>query len=63
MLFVNPQQVLPLAKLALKTEALRDLESRDDAALDLLASLAGELASAPVVFARSINVSCESDAP
>jgi hypothetical protein len=43
---VDAQQVLPLAKFASKSHALRDLEARDDAPLDLLAGF-------PSSFARS----------
>jgi hypothetical protein len=37
--FANPQQVFPLAKFALKAQALGDLECRDDTSLDLLAKI------------------------
>ena len=37
----DPQQILPLAKLALEAHALGDAEARDDAPLDLLAALSG----------------------
>jgi hypothetical protein len=36
----DPQQVFPLAKVALEAHALGDLKCRDDAALDLLSTLA-----------------------
>jgi hypothetical protein len=42
---VNPQQVLPLAKVTLEAHALGDLEARDDTSLDLLAGLAGSFAA------------------
>jgi len=42
----DPQEVLPLAKLALEAHALGDLECRDHAPLDLLAGLAVVKASA-----------------
>ena len=36
----NPQQVLPSPVVALESQALRDLESRDNAAFDCFVSLA-----------------------
>jgi hypothetical protein len=39
----DPQQVLPLAKFALKAHAFCNLEARDDTSLDLLARLSGSL--------------------
>jgi hypothetical protein len=40
--------VFPLAKLALEAHALRNLEARDHASLDLLAGLSGGFARSPV---------------
>ena len=40
----NPQQFLPLAKLALEPDALGDLERRDQTSFDLLAAFAGVIA-------------------
>ena len=40
LLFVSPQQILPLAKFAFEAHALGDLKCRDDASLDLLSALA-----------------------
>jgi hypothetical protein len=39
----DPQEVLPLSKVALEADALRDLERRDHAALHLLSALSGAL--------------------
>jgi hypothetical protein len=47
-LFANPQKVLPLAKFALKSHALRNLECRNDAPLDLLAGLPGTFAGSTI---------------
>ena len=44
----DPQQALPLAKIALEAYALRDLECRDHASLDLLAGFACCFAGPPV---------------
>ena len=44
----DPQQVLPLAKVALEAHALGNLEARDDAPLDLLAGLSGRFARSPI---------------
>ena len=52
----NPQQVLPLAKLALEAHAFGDLEGRDDAPLDLLARLSGGFACSSIFPARLIEV-------
>ena len=49
----DPQNVLPLAKLALEA-ALRNLERRDDAALDLLAGLACAFAHRPILSTRLV---------
>ena len=38
-LFANPQEILPLAKIATKAHAFGYLKARDNASLDLLASL------------------------
>jgi hypothetical protein len=59
---VNPQQVLPSAKVTIETETLRDLERCDDTAFDLLAALACPVADMPVFSARSIDVGDESAA-
>jgi hypothetical protein len=56
-LFANPQQVLPLAKVALESHALGNLKRRDDAALDLLSGLSGAFASQSVLPARTVQVS------
>ena len=52
----NPEQVLPLSKLALKAHTLRDPEARDDAPFDLLAGLASRFTATPVFPARLIEV-------
>ena len=44
----NPQQVFPLAKIAFEFQALRNLEARDDAPLDLLAGLPGSFARSTI---------------
>jgi hypothetical protein len=55
----DPQQVLPLAKVALKAYALGHLKRRDDAPLDLLAGFSGALASRAVFPARPVEMSRE----
>jgi hypothetical protein len=45
---VNPQQVFPLARIALEAHAFGNLKGRDEAPLDLLAALSGPIASHPV---------------
>ena len=44
----DPQEALPLAKVALKAHAFGDLEYRDDTPLDLLAGLSGGFARSPI---------------
>ena len=56
----QPQQVLPLAKFALKAHAFGDLEGRDDAAVDLLAGLSGGFARSTIFPAGLIEVSDKS---
>ena len=55
MRFLNfdPQQVLPLAIVAFEAHALGDLKTRDDASLDLLASLWPGRLVAKVSFSRA----------
>jgi hypothetical protein len=55
----NPQQVFPLAKVALEAHALRDLEGGDDAALDWLAALSSALARLPCVGRAPSNAASE----
>jgi hypothetical protein len=43
----NPQQIFPLAKVALEANALGNLKRRDNAPLDLLAGLPGSFAGSP----------------
>ena len=40
----NPQQFLPLSKVALEPDALGDLERRDQTSFDLLATFSGMIA-------------------
>jgi hypothetical protein len=44
----NTREALPVAKFALKANALGNLECRDDAPLDLLAGFPGSFAGSPV---------------
>jgi hypothetical protein len=46
--FSIPEQVLPVARFSLKAHALRNLEARDHALLDLLAGFPGCFAGPPV---------------
>ena len=52
----NPQEVLPLSKVALEAHALGGLKCRDDTPLDLLAGLSGSFACSPVLPSRLIEV-------
>ena len=52
----NPQEVLPLAKIALKAHALGNLERRDHAPFDLLAGLSGSFAGPPIFPSGLIEV-------
>jgi hypothetical protein len=45
-----------LAKVALEAQALRDLECRDDGALDLVVSLASSTEDKPIFPARLVQV-------
>jgi hypothetical protein len=55
----NPQQVFPLAIVALKAHAFGNPKGRDQTALDLLATLSGMLAIGPVFPARPVEMSRE----
>jgi hypothetical protein len=48
----NPQQMLPTSKVAVESQALRDLKASDNLAFDGLVALASSLADQPVVFPR-----------
>jgi ketosteroid isomerase-like protein len=53
---VNPQPVFPGAKVAVESEALRDLVARDDFALDSLVALVRTLADSSVLLSRLVDV-------
>jgi hypothetical protein len=53
------EQVLPLAKVTAETQFLRDLEARNDTALDALTGLASRLGCSPIFSAGLIEMSRE----
>jgi hypothetical protein len=55
-LFADPEQVLPLAKIALKAHALGNQEACDDTPLNLLSGLSGSFAGSPVFPSGLIEV-------
>jgi hypothetical protein len=59
LLVTNPQQFLPLAKVTFEAHAFGNLESRDQAPLDLLPTFSRSIASRSVFPSRAVEVSCE----
>jgi hypothetical protein len=55
----DPQQLLPLPKVAFEAHAFGNLESRDDASLDLLPAFSRSITSGPVFLPRTVEVSRE----
>jgi hypothetical protein len=51
------EQVLPLSKVATKTQAFRGLEARNYASFDTLTGLPGHLRSSPIFSARLVEMS------
>jgi hypothetical protein len=52
---VNPQQMLPGAKVTFESQALRDLEACDDLAFDFLVALVRALAYKPILLSRLVR--------
>ena len=55
----NSEQMLPLVKVAAEPQTLRDLEGRNDAALDALSGLPGRLGCSPIFSAGLVEVRSE----
>jgi hypothetical protein len=53
---LNPQEFLPLTKVALETHACRNPETRDDAPLNLLPGFSGSLARSPILSSGWIEM-------